>query len=179
MMKKTPLKVLGTLLTIVVFIVAQYHIRRYYNIDPRIWFFVVLGISFVGFCVVCGIFYSEIESMEEYFKTHSFFDFVSNISKKVNPISQKIKLVTESFLYVIIDLLITLVAFTGVMYKFFFHDDFMTRKTVYIIFLVAIACKLLSQIIIAIFNEKKEKEIVLVGLWLSIFLMHFLEFVFI
>ena len=81
-MKKTLFKILGTLVTIVVFIITQYHIRRYYNIDPRIWFFVVFGISFVGFCVILGIFYSEIESMREYFENHSFFEFVSEIAEK-------------------------------------------------------------------------------------------------
>ena len=90
-MKKTLFKILGTLVTIVVFIITQYHIRRYYNIDPRIWFFVVFGISFVGFCVILGIFYSEIESMREYFENHSFFEFVSEIAEKTKPITKKVK----------------------------------------------------------------------------------------
>ena len=88
-MKKTLFKILGTLVTIVVFIITQYHIRRYYNIDPRIWFFVVFGISFVGFCVILGIFYSEIESMREYFENHSFFEFVSEIAEKTKPITKR------------------------------------------------------------------------------------------
>ena len=71
-MKKTLLKILGTIFAIVAFFIAQYHIRQYYGIDPRIWFFVVFGISVVGFIAILFVFYSEIKNMEEYFKTHSF-----------------------------------------------------------------------------------------------------------
>ena len=167
-MKKTLFKILGTLLTIVVFIIAQYHIRRYYNIDPRIWFFVVFGISFVGFCVILGIFYSEIKSMIEYFETHSFFEFVSEIAEKTKPITKKVKPMTEkivnSFLYDLISFITMMVAFTGIMY---------------VIFLVMIAWTGLSRIIRAtvIEKEKRSKEFVYAGMWVFIFLTNFLEFV--
>lgn len=182
-MKKTLFKILGTLLTIVVFVIAQYHVRRYYNIDPRVWFFVVFGISFIGFVVILAIFYSEIKSMEEYFKTHSFFEFVSEIAEKIKPITKKIKPITEkvvnSFLYDIISFITMMVAFTGIMYKLFFHDDFVARTTVYIIFLVMIAWTGLSRIIRAtvIEKEKRPKEFVYAGMWVFIFLTNFLEFV--
>lgn len=182
-MKKTLFKILGTLLAIVVFIITQYHIRRYYTIDPRIWFFVVYGISFVGFCVIWGIFYSEIKSMRKYFETHSFFEFISKIAKKTKPITKKVKHMTEkivnSFLYDIISSITMLVAFTGVMYKCFFHDDFMARTIVYVIFLVMIAWTGLSRIIkaIVIKKEKRSKEFVYAGIWMFIFLTNFLEFV--
>ena len=182
-MKKTLFKILGTLLTIVVFIITQYHIRRYYNIDPRIWFFVVFGISFVGFCVIWCIFYSEIESMIKYFETHSFFEFVSEIAEKTKPITKKVKPMAEkivnSFLYDLISFITTVVAFTGIMYKLFFHDDFMARTIVYVIFLIMIAWTGLSRIIRAtvIEKEKRSKEFVYAGMWVFIFLTNFLEFV--
>lgn len=182
-MKKTLFKILGTLLTIVVFIITQYHIRRYYNIDPRIWFFVVFGISFVGFCVILGIFYSEIKSMREYFETHSFFELVSEIAEKTKPITKKVKPMTEkivnSFLYDLISFITMMVAFTGIMYKLFFYDDFMARTIVYVIFLIMIAWTGLSRIIRAtvIEKEKRSKEFVYAGMWVFIFLINFLEFV--
>ena len=182
-MKKTLFKILGTLVTIVVFIITQYHIRRYYNIDPRIWFFVVFGISFVGFCVILGIFYSEIESMREYFENHSFFEFVSEIAEKTKPITKKVKHMTEkivnSFLYDLISFITMMVAFTGNMYKLFFHDDFMARTIVYVISLIMIAWTGLSRIIRAtvIEKEKRSKEFVYAGMWVFIFLINFLEFV--
>ena len=207
-MKKILFKILGTMLTIVIFIITQYHIRRYYNIDPRIWFFVVFGVSFVGFCIIFYIFYSEIKSMKEYFETHSFFDFVSEIVEKTKPITKKVKPITDSFfdfvseivektkpitkkvkpitekivnnfLYDLISLITAMVSFTGIMYKLFFHDDFMARTIVNIIFLVMIAWTGLSRIIRAtvIEKEKRSKELVYAGMWVFIFLTHFLEFV--
>lgn len=138
-MKKTLFKILGTILTIVIFIITQCHIRRYYNIDPRIWFFVVYGISWVGFCIIFYIFYSEIKSMREYFETHSFFDFVSEIVEKTKPITKKVKTITEkivnNFLYDLIRLITAMVSLTGVIYKLFFYDDFMARTIVNIVFL--------------------------------------------
>ena len=182
-MKKTLFKILGTMLTIVIFIITQYHIRRYYNIDPRIWFFVVFGISFVGFCIIFYIFYSEIKSMKEYFENHSFFDFVSEIVEKTKPITKKVKPITEkivnNFLYNLISFITAMVSFTGIMYKLFFHDDFMARTIVYIVFLGMIAWTGLSRIIRAtvIEKEKRSKEFVYAGMWVFIFLTNFLEFV--
>lgn len=182
-MKKTLLKVLGTLLTIVVFIITQYHIRRYYNIDPRIWFFVVYGISFVGFCVICGIFYSEIKSMKEYFETHSFVEFILEINEKTKPMAKKVKPMVEkivnNFGYDLICFIFSLSAFTGIMYKLFFPDDFMSRTIVYVIFLVIIAlaglCKIIKATVLE--KEKRSKELVYAGMWFFIFLTLFLEFV--
>ena len=182
-MKKTLFKILGTMLTIVIFIITQYHIRRYYNIDPRIWFFVVFGISFVGFCIIFYIFYSEIKSMKEYFENHSFFDFVSEIVEKTKPITKKVKPITEkivnNFLYDLISRITAMVSFTGIMYKLFFNDDFMARTIVYIVFLSMIAWTGLSRIIRAtvIEKEKRSKEFVYAGIWVFIFLTNFLEFV--
>lgn len=182
-MKKTLFKILGTLLAIVVFIITQYHIRRYYNIDPRIWFFVVFGISFVGFYVIFNIFDSEIKSMIEYFETHLFFEFISEIAKKQSLLQKKVKPMTEkivnSFMYDLISTITMLVAFTGFMYKSFFHDDFMARTIVYVIFLVLIAWTSLSRIIkaIVIEKEKRSMEFVYAGVWGFIFLANFLEFV--
>lgn len=166
-----------------VFIIIQYRIRRYYNIDPRIWFFVVFGISLVGFCVIFGIFYSEIKSIGEYFKTHSFFEFISEIAEKTKLMTKRVKSITEkvvhNFWYDVIICITSMVAFTGTMYKLFFHDDFLARTTIYIIFLIMTAWTALSTIIRAtvIEKEKRTKESVYARIWIFIFLTIFLEFV--
>ena len=184
-MKKTLFKILGTLLTIVVFIIMQYHIRRYYNIDPRIWFFVVFGISFVGYCVILCIFYSEIKSMMSILKLIHFLNSYQRLLKKTKPITKKVKpkpmteKIVNSFLYDLISFITMMVAFTGIMYKLFFYDDFMARTIVYVIFLIMIAWTGLSRIIRAtvIEKEKRSKEFVYAGTWFFIFLINFLEFV--
>lgn len=184
-MKKTLFKILVTLLTIVVFIIMQYHIRRYYNIDPRIWFFVVFGISFVGYCVILCIFYSEIKSMMSILKLIHFLNSYQRLLKKTKPITKKVKpkpmteKIVNSFLYDLISFITLMVAFTGNMYKLFFHDDFMARTIVYVIFLIMIAWTGLSTIIRAtvIEKEKRSKEFVYAGTWFFIFLINFLEFV--
>ncbi len=175
-MKKKLLKILGTILIVVAFFIDQYHIRQYYGIDPRIWFFVVFGISFVGFVAILVIFYSEINSAQEYFKAHSFSEFISEVYRKVKTITAKI---VNSFIYDLLIFITTVVAFTGIMYKLFFKDDFMARTTLYIVFLVIIICTALSRLIKAIFieREKRTKELVYGGMWVFIFLINFLEFV--
>lgn len=81
--------------------------------------------------------------------------------------------------YDIISFITMMVAFTGNMYKFFFHDDFMARTIVYVIFLAMVAWTGLSRIIRAtvIEKEKRSKEFVYAGTWVFIFLINFLEFV--
>lgn len=77
--------------------------------------------------------------MREYFETHSFFDFVSEIVEKTKPITKKVKTITEkivnNFLYDLIRLITAMVSLTGVIYKLFFYDDFMARTIVNIVFL--------------------------------------------
>ena len=70
-------------------------------------------------------------------------------------------------------------AFTGVMYKFFFFDDFMSRRSLYIVFLAMIAWTALSRIIRAtvVEKEKRTEELVVGGIWIFIFLVHFGDFV--
>ena len=190
-MKKILLKILGTILAIVVFCNAQHYIRQYYGIDPRIWFFVVYGISIVGLIIILMIFHSEIKNMEEYFKTHSFFDFLSETIEKISGIikpiakrlSTKVKLINEkvvnNFIYNLLTTIITIVVVTGIMYKFFFYDDFMARTTLNIVFLVMIALVVLSAIIEAtvIEKEKRTREVIYCGIWILGFLINFVEFV--
>ena len=149
-MKKKLLKIVGTILAVVAFFIAQYHIRQYYDIDPRIWFFVVFGISFIGVVTIIAVFYSEINNMEEYFKTHSFSEFISEISKKLKPITEKI---VNSFIFDLLSIITTMTAFTGIMYKFFFRDDFMARTILYIVFLVS---NMLKKIYIVILEHKNK-----------------------
>lgn len=117
-MKKTLCKILGTLLTIVVFIITQYYIRRYYNIDSRIWLFVVYGISCISVCVVFCIFYSEIKNMKKYFETHSFSEFALEILEKTRLITEKI---IKSFWYELLVYIIMLIVLLATIDKIFFH----------------------------------------------------------
>ena len=190
-MKKILLKILGTILAIVVFCNAQHYIRQYYGIDPRIWFFVVYGISIVGLIIILMIFNSEIKSMEEYFKTHSFFDFLSETIEKISgiikPIAKRLstkgKIFTEkvvnSFIYNLLITIIRTVVVTGIMYKVFFYDDFMARTTLNIVFLVMLALVVLGEIIEAtiIEKEKRKREVIYCGIWIWGFLINFVEFV--
>ena len=81
--------------------------------------------------------------------------------------------------YDIISFITKMVACTGIMYNLFFHDDFMARTIVYVIFLVMIAWTGLSRIIRAtvIEKEKRSKEFMYARTWVFIFLINFLEFV--
>ena len=120
--------------------------------------------------------------MEEYFKTHSFFDFVSGICERVKPITRQIKPITEkivnSFIYIWLSYITTIVAFIGIMYKSFFHDDFIARTTLYIIYLVMIACTALSRLIKAtvVDGRKRTEELVFGGMWVFIFLANLIDF---
>ena len=87
--------------------------------------------------------------------------------------------VVNSFLYTIIIYVCVLISFTGTMYKLFFYEDFIARTTIYVIYLVMIACALLNYVLeaIVIENEKRTKKIVYIGLWTLVFLANFLDFV--
>ena len=183
-MKKTLLKILGTFFAIVAFYVAQYHIRQYYGIDPRFWFFVVFGLSMVGYIIVMVAFCSEIQNIDKYFKTHSFFDFIiEKVAPAIHKVSTQIRPTTEkvvnSFLYKLISFITCIASFTGVTYKLFFMEDFLARTTVYIIFLVMIACTALSRIIKAtvIEEEKRKSELIYGGMWGLVFILNLVEFV--
>lgn len=87
--------------------------------------------------------------------------------------------IVNSFLYNLISFITTLVACTGIMYSLFFHDDFMGRTTVYVIFLVIIALEGLIRLIKAtvIEKEKRSKEFMYAVMWFILLLIDFLEFV--
>lgn len=182
-MKKILFKVLGTILAVVVFFISQFYIRRHFGIDPRIWFFVVFGISFVVFLGILLLFYSEIKSLDKYFTTHSIFELISEISEKQKTITNKIKPIAEkvvnSFVYGLISFICLMTSFTGIMYKLFFFDDFASRTTLYIIFLIMIAMTALTSLIKGFFSEreKRTKELYYGGLWVFIFLMNYLQYV--
>ena len=184
-MRKTLLKILGTIFAVAVFLIAQYYIRQYYGIDPRIWFFVVFGISFIGLFAILVVFDFEIESIKAYFKMHSFSEFISEISSKVKPVTSKMKPIIKkmepiakkivgNLIYKIITIISIITAFTGFTYKLFFQEDFMARTPLYIIFLVMIFCSMLSYLLSAIASEsrKRSENFIYAGLWLGIFLMN-------
>lgn len=177
-MKKTLFKFLGTIIAVVVFFIAQYHIRKYCGIDPRIWFFVVFGISLIGYVAIAVVF-----SNDNYMKTHSFSEFIEDIIKATEKIRFTTKKIIERIVnnnaYILLTIVMNIAAFTGIMYKLFFHDDFMARTTIYVIYLIMVACVLLDNILnaIAVENTMRKKKIVNVGIWIFIFLVNFLEFV--
>ena len=183
-MKKTLLKILGMFLAIVAFFVVQHYIRQYYGIDPRIWFFVVFGLSMVGLFIIFIAFYSEIKNMDEYFKTHSFWDFITeNVIPTIHKISTQIRPVMEkvvsSFWYQLLSAIILITVFAGTMYRVFFYDDFVARTTVYIIFLVMLAWVAINFTIEAmvIEKEKRKMKLILSGLWGLFFITYLLDFV--
>ena len=87
--------------------------------------------------------------------------------------------IVNNFLYDLIRHITAMVSLTGIIYKLFFHDDFMARTIVNIVFLVMIAWTGLSMIIkeTVIEKEKRSKGFVYAGMWFFIFFIHFLEFV--
>ena len=62
-MKKASLKILGTIFAIIAVFIGQYYIRKYYNIDPRIWFIVLYVIGIVTIFIIYAIFNSEIKKI--------------------------------------------------------------------------------------------------------------------
>ena len=128
-----------------------------------------------GIVTIWCAFYSEGKRMKAYFKTHSFSEFISEISRNVNPIMTKI---VNSSIYNLLSFIACMTAFTGIMYKFFFYDDFMARTTLYIVFLFMIAYTFFSLVLKGIVIEKKRtKNFVKAGMWGLIFLIHLVEFV--
>ena len=183
-MKKAFLKILGTILAVVLFFIAQYHIRQYYDIDPRIWFFVVYGISIVGIITILVVFYPEIKRLEKYFKTHSFSEFMIEVLENVEPMIERIKLIggkiVDNIIYQLLSfLIIPLIILTGITYKIFFMDDFMERTIVYIVFLIMILLEIILKMTTAIILEGKErtKEFMYSGMYVAIFLINLLDFV--
>lgn len=93
-------------------------------------------------------------------------------TKNVKPMGEKLM---NSTLYKLVIFLA--MGYTGIMctWNILFHDDFLTRTTLWITLLVTIALVLLSKVLNAIVKEGKKSD---VGLWIAIFLMHFVGFIF-
>ena len=156
-MKKTLLKTLGTAIVIVLLVVILYHIRKYYNINPRVWFFVIYGISIICLTAIWFLFYPEIKMIQKHFKTYSFLECMTDIMEEV---SQKIKPTIEEIanndLFSLIVSIITIVAFPGALYVMLFFEDFIGNIVPYI-FLTLLVFLALSRLIRAIGMEGKKR----------------------
>ena len=98
--------------------------------------------------------------MEEYFKTHSTKEIVN------------------SFIYILLSFITLMAVYTGIMYECLFHDYFIARTTLYIIYLVIIAWTALSRLIEATIlkGKKHTGKLVSGGMWVFIFLVKLIEF---
>ena len=93
-------------------------------------------------------------------------------TKNVKPMGEKLMNSTLYKLVIFLAMGYTLIIFA---WNILFHDDFLTRTTLWITLLVTIALVLLSKVLDVIVKEGKKSEI---GFWIAIFLMHFIGFVF-
>lgn len=169
-MKKTFIKILVNVLVVVVFIIGQYQIREYYGIDPRIWFFVVFGISFIGSIS----FIIRMDKMKEAFHQINVGNIMRVAISKGKVVVEKIY---YNILYKLIILISLITSFTGVTYKLFFHEDFMARTTIYIIFLSMIVLTFIDRILASIVysGKRRNKELIFAGMWVFIFLTNLID----
>lgn len=165
-MKKIALKILGTIFAITAVLIAQYYIRKYYNIDSRIWFIVVYVIGIVTLFIIYATFNSEIKRIKQY----SFSELMADIKKVTENI-------LKSSVYVVLDSIIKLVGTAGILYNIFFNDDFMSRIILYIVFLIIIAYIALSSLVkVIVEKEKYAMNASLAGTYGLLFIIYFIEF---
>lgn len=175
-MRKTTLKILGTIFTAGACFIAQRHIRQHFDIDPRIWFFVVYAMFVVGFIAVMFIFKTEINHLEKYIQTHTFADFADDAHKKARTTTKKLKNITETIVnsqvYGILSLIIPVAAMTGIMYNASFHEDFVARSMAYIVCLIltglTVIIKLLN--VAHVDGSRRTYEFISGGIWIFVFI---------
>lgn len=179
-MKKTLLKILGTIVAIILFMIAQGYMRNYFNIDPRIWFLILFFVAFLGIIVISYIFDDELERMKKYLYIHPNSDFESefdenNIMKRFKKIF--IEKIEINSTYLSVRIILTMLVCCGVFYQFFFFEDFWSRTTVNIIFLIIMVFDIIMDIIEAIFSEKtKKRKWIFIGLYIVLTGIQFIYF---
>jgi len=138
-MKKTILKLLATIVSIVGIIFLQEFIRDYFSIDKRIWFFVqYLGIIFI-FCGIGLLFDNEIKNLK------NWKQYLNHLKHTLNKITQSkfINICKKviSIIYKLIDLFIWIPATALVLFNIIYPDTYdnyiwikITSFTFYILF---------------------------------------------
>lgn len=94
-------------------------------------------------------------------------------TKNVKPMVEKLMNITLYKLVIFLAMGYTLIMCS---WNILFHDDFLTRTTLWKTLIVTIALVLLSKVLNAIVKEGKKETIVKVAFWIVIFLMHFVGF---
>ncbi len=166
-MKKASLKILGTIFAIIAVFIGQYYIRKYYNIDPRIWFIVLYVIGIVTIFIIYAIFNSEIKKIKQY----SFSELMADIKK----VTERI---LENLVYQLLDSIIKLVGVAGILYKIFFNDDFMSRTILYIVFLIIMVYMSLSSLVKVMLKKENYKvnDAYLAVMYGLLFIMYLIDF---
>ena len=93
-------------------------------------------------------------------------------TKNVKPMGEKLM---NSTLYKLVIFLAMGYISIMTIWNILFHNDFLTRTTLWITLLVTMALVLLSKVLNAIVKEGKKSKVVF---WIAILLMHFVGFVF-
>ena len=95
-MKRFFKKILATIVAIAILVVILLKIYNSFNIDPRIWFFIVFGtVMILIFIVPSTVFLNDLNKLQEYIKTHTFQEFYEEYLEKYSDKLKKYKTKTE------------------------------------------------------------------------------------
>ncbi len=167
-MKRSILKILTTILAIIIIVGILLTVYNSFEIDPRIWFFIIFGTAMILLFVVTDIiFYNELELLQNYMETHTYREFYKEYLKKhvykLKRIFKKIKKFIKNFydskINKIINSICRLCVMLAIWYKVFFEEDFYSRILIYIIFWVMLCFVTLNDIIKA-FNTRKKSDLI-------------------
>ena len=82
-MKRIILKILATIVEIIILVVILLNVYNSFNIDSRIWFFIIFGTVMILLWIVPVIvFYNELEQLQNFIKTHNFKKFYEEYLEK-------------------------------------------------------------------------------------------------
>lgn len=175
-MKRSILKILTTILAIIIIVGILLTVYNSFEIDPRIWFFIIFGTAMILFLIVPRIiFNNELEQLQNYMETHTYREFYKEYLKKYvyklkrifKNIKKFIKNFYDSKINKIINSICMLCVILAIWYKVFFKEDFYLRILIYIIFWVMLCFVTLNYIIEA-FNTRKKSDIILAIIYASI-----------
>lgn len=157
-MIKTLLRILGTAFFIVALFDAQHYIQQYYNFDPRLWFFVEYGLFVFCLCIIPYAVNPKSKNTQNEFTTcHSMDSPAENGTTDIRKASASFTSVFEEIVnsswYTLICLAFLFTSLAGLLYKFYFYDDFMARTTAYTIWLAIIALNVLIRTIMGMFTR--------------------------
>lgn len=170
-MKRIILKILATIVEIIILVVILLNVYNSFNIDSRIWFFIIFGTVMILLWIVPVIvFYNELEQLQNFIKTHNFKKFyeeylekneekLENIKNKIDIICEKIinlfKKLYNNKINKFIDIIARISVLTVIWYKIFFEEDFYSRIVVFVIFFIMLIYVTINTIINAVISHKK------------------------